>query len=348
MGNIGSSRLERYSEEVHGGNGQLVYADVEAVRARPEGIVGHEGQLLAAWRRYQLPVALTEVHLACTREEQVRWLHDAWRGAHQARDQGAAVVAITPWAMLGAYDWDSLVTVPRGRYESGAFDIRAPEPRPTAVAQAIRQLAEHQPVGGHTLATPGWWQRSTRLLHPVAAAREAESKSGRPLLIVGAAGTLGQAFVRVAAERGLHVQSMSRADVDVTEAAAVQEALNRIQPWAVVNATGYVRVDDAERDSETCFGVNTVGAVNLATACQLVGAAMVTYSSDLVFGGDRSHPYTEHDLPRPQNVYGASKRYKQVMETGEVVLSDGSLLGAGEGAIAARLAQALAAMEVRS
>ena len=56
-------RLARYPVSTHGGNGEIRYADVEAVRARDEGIAGHEAHLLEAWRRYRLPVAITEVHL---------------------------------------------------------------------------------------------------------------------------------------------------------------------------------------------------------------------------------------------------------------------------------------------
>jgi dTDP-4-dehydrorhamnose reductase len=68
-----------------------------------------------------------------------------------------------------------------------------------------------------------------------------------------------------------------------------------------------VRVDEAERDADTCYGVNTVGAVSVATACQQQGIPYVMYSSDLVFDGARATPYTEDDAPRPLNVYGASK-----------------------------------------
>jgi dTDP-4-dehydrorhamnose reductase len=68
-----------------------------------------------------------------------------------------------------------------------------------------------------------------------------------------------------------------------------------------------VRVDDAERDYDACFGVNTTGAVTVANACRQHGIQYVTYSSDLVFDGSQDTPYTETDTPRPLNVYGASK-----------------------------------------
>ena len=126
-------------------------------------------------------------------------------------------------------------------------------------------------------------------------------------MILGASGTLGRAFVKIAGERGLAVACATRAEADITNPAAIHAAIERVDPWAVVNATGYVRVDDAEREPDACYGVNTVGAANVAAACRQRGIRMVSYSSDLVFGGDRDHPYTEHDAPRPLNVYGASK-----------------------------------------
>jgi dTDP-4-dehydrorhamnose reductase len=302
-------RLDRYPKEAHGGNAFIEYADVEAVRSLRQGIVGHEAHLLEAWHRYQLPLAITEVHLACTREEQARWLDEAWNGALAAEQKGARVVAVTAWALLGSFDWDCLVTKRRGWYEAGAFDVRSPEPRPTALAPLIRQLAHGRRPSHPALNAPGWWARPDRLLYdPLPARRAIEPDADtQPLLILGATGTLGRAFHRIARQRGIHVACATRRDVDITDAAAVRDAIDRIQPWAVVNATGYVRVDDAEQDSEACFGVNTVGAVNVAAACRQLDLPLVTYSSDLVFDGERDHPYTEDDTPRPLSVYGASK-----------------------------------------
>jgi dTDP-4-dehydrorhamnose reductase len=80
-----------------------------------------------------------------------------------------------------------------------------------------------------------------------------------------------------------------------------------MEPWAVVNAAGYVRVDDAERDREGCRDVNAGGAVAVARACDRVKARLVTFSSDLVFDGEQSKPYVESDVVSPLNVYGRSK-----------------------------------------
>jgi dTDP-4-dehydrorhamnose reductase len=301
-------RLDRYPTATHGGNRRLAYADLEAVRARDAGIVGHAAHLLEAWRRYGIAVALTEVHLACTREEQARWLLAAWNGAQAARAAGVAVVAVAPWALLGSYDWDSLVTESRGHYESGAFDVRAAEPRPTAVAALIGQLARGERPDHPGLERPGWWQRPERLLNaPARRMRQRRRASRRPLLILGANGTLGRAFHRVADTRGLPAFGAGRRDVDITDVDSVHRLIARVQPWAVINAAGYVRVDDAERDSGACFDVNTTGAGHVAEACQTAGVPLVSYSSDLVFDGNHDQPYTEDDEPHPLNVYGASK-----------------------------------------
>jgi UDP-galactopyranose mutase len=107
-------RLDRQPPSSHGGNGRQRYADVAAVRVPEVGLRGHAAVLLEAWRRYGLPVAITEAHLVCTREEQMRWLVDGWQGAREAAAGGADVRAVTAWALLGSWDWDALLsrTVP--------------------------------------------------------------------------------------------------------------------------------------------------------------------------------------------------------------------------------------------
>ena len=67
----------------------------------------------------RIPIAITECHNGCTREEQLRWFVEVWRGAQEARRQGADVVAVTAWSLLGAFDWGSLVTRKNNQYEPG-------------------------------------------------------------------------------------------------------------------------------------------------------------------------------------------------------------------------------------
>jgi dTDP-4-dehydrorhamnose reductase len=79
----------------------------------------------------------------------------------------------------------------------------------------------------------------------------------------------------------------------------------------VVNAAGYVRVDDAETAPDRCFRENTEGATVLADVCRARGTKLVTFSSDLVFDGRQSHPYDEADRTEPLNVYGESKAHAE-------------------------------------
>jgi dTDP-4-dehydrorhamnose reductase len=139
----------------HGGNGRHRYADVEAVRAC--GLAGIGALLAAAWQRFHRPLAITEAHLSCTREEQLRWLLLVYDGAAEARAAGVDVRAVTAWAMLGAFDWHCLVTREAGIYEPGLFDVRGAKPRPTALAHAVRALAAGQRPDHPVLAGAGWW-----------------------------------------------------------------------------------------------------------------------------------------------------------------------------------------------
>ena len=84
-------------------------------------------------------------------------------------------------------------------------------------------------------------------------------------------------------------------------------AIERWRPWAIVNASGYVRIDDAESDAERCLRENAIGPAVLADACAGAGIRLVTFSSDQVFDGRGDRPWVESDLPAPLNVYGASK-----------------------------------------
>jgi dTDP-4-dehydrorhamnose reductase len=300
-------RLERYPEHLHGGNGRMRYADVEAVRVRGDGIAGHESHLIAAWDRYTLPLAITEVHLSCTREEQLRWLTEAWRSAANARRRGVDVRAVTPWALLGSFDWDSLVTEPSGHYEPGVFDLRAPEPRRTRLAAAVVAMAKGRDPDHPVLDGTAWWRRSERLLHDAPPPRTAASIAARCILVTGAYGTLGRAFRRRCALRGLATCTTGRHELDITSADGVDDVLGAVKPWAVINAAGFVRVDEAETQRIECWQSNVVGPAVLAAACARRGLPFVSFSSDLVFDGAAGRPYREDDAVGPINAYGASK-----------------------------------------
>lgn len=163
-------RIEQYPPHTHGGNGRHRYADIEAARVLRNGGAGPYVLLREAWERFGSPIALTEVHNGCTREEQLRWLVDLWNAAQKLRAEGVDMQAVTAWSLLGAYDWNKLVTRMDGFYEPGAFDLRAPRPRPTAIAKLLRDLAAGRAPQHPVLESPGWWHRPERLIYGVALA----------------------------------------------------------------------------------------------------------------------------------------------------------------------------------
>lgn len=129
----------------------------------------------------------------------------------------------------------------------------------------------------------------------------------RPILITGATGTLGGAFQRLCAQRGLPCVVTRRDELDIADRDSVAAGLQRVQPWLVVNTAGYVRIDEAERDPERCRRENALGPETLARACARGGVRLISFSSDLVFDGDTQVPYEEHDRPAPLGVYGRTK-----------------------------------------
>ena len=313
-------RLTRYPACTQGGNAFTRYADVEAVRVCTEGPAGPRALMHEAWERYELPLAVTEVHVGCTREEQLRWLKEVWDAAQYLRRYNDVDMrAVTVWSLLGAYDWNSLLKCAAGHYESGVFDLRAPTPRPTALARMMRDLAAGREYQHPVLETPGWWRRFERLIYPpvrrasgattIMAPRgiNMSGKRTRELLITGATGTLGNAFARLCKLRGLSYQLLTRQEMDIADHTSVEKALTELEPWAVINTAGYVRVDDAEHEIERCWRENTTGASVLAEACAQREIPLLTFSSDLVFDGTKQTPYVETDRTAPLNVYGVSK-----------------------------------------
>jgi len=324
------TKRHRYPEESWGGNGRHQFADVAAVRVvgQPAGPVELLGE---TWKRYRIPVAVTEVHLGCTREEQLRWLVEVWNAAGAARDRGVDVRAVTAWSLLGAVDWNSLLTSAAGHYEPGAFDVRGPVPRLTALGRMVGHLAGGRAPSEGLARMPGWWRREVRFSygHDAPAGRTRDSavtghRWSRPLLIAGAGGTLGAALEHLAELRGLDARPLRRDELDIADPVSVAAALEAHRPWAVVNAADYGGVDQAERDREGCFRSNADGPAELARACSRLGIRLVTFSSDSVFSGGRDRPYLESDPVAPASVYGASKaeaerRVAEILPTALVI-----------------------------
>lgn len=127
------------------------------------------------------------------------------------------------------------------------------------------------------------------------------------LLVTGAAGMLGRDVMLAAANAGHDVVGFGRAEMDVTDAAAVQRKFELERPDVVINCAAWTAVDDAEASEEAAFAVNGTGAGNVAAAAAELGAAVVYVSSDYVFDGAKGEPYVESDQVAPLSAYGRTK-----------------------------------------
>ncbi len=320
-----------YPTHLWGGNGRQQYADVEAVRIDlPSSDLGPKARLREVLERYARPVAVTEAHHGSSRDEQLRWLDEVWTAATELKAEGHDLRAVTIWSLMGAVDWNSLLVSRNGVYEPGAFDVRSPAPRRTALGTAAASLAHTGRFEHPVLGRKGWWRRRERFYQPrLSEPRVARSsralQPAKPLLITGATGTLGRAFSRICAARGLDHVLTGRLDLDITDPASVAGAIEVHRPWAVINTAGYVQVEQAEREFEACRMANTAGAEFLASACAKLGLPLVSFSSDLVFDGHLGRPYVESDPTCPTGVYGESK-----------ALAESAILACHPGALAIR------------
>lgn len=305
--------LTMYPVHYHGGNWRISYADVETVRVGITEPSGFYNLLKESWDRYKLPLALTEVHMGCTREEQLRWFYEAYQSALKLEKEGVDFRAITAWSLLGSYDWNSLMQVQNKSYEPGVFSLRSGKPRPTALAGLIKSINSGEQIKHPLLEIPGWWKRDIRMLYRIRDEKKKapapdEIRKVSPLLIIGANGSLGKAFARICGNRGIVYQILGRDQFDIASVKSMEQYLEHIQPWAIVNAAGYTNIDKAETCPVECFRENTLGPVLLSKLCKSAKIKLVTFSADQVFNGKKKNPYVENDYTEPLNRYGESKK----------------------------------------
>jgi len=126
------------------------------------------------------------------------------------------------------------------------------------------------------------------------------------VLLLGAGGMLAHDLI-AHAPPDVALTPLGRAELDVTDRAALARAIRDLGPAVVINAAGYTRVDDAERERELAFAVNGVAPGAIGRAAAAAHATVVHFSTDYVFDGEANAPYREEDPPHPLNVYGESK-----------------------------------------
>jgi dTDP-4-dehydrorhamnose reductase len=131
-------------------------------------------------------------------------------------------------------------------------------------------------------------------------------KTEYTILVTGSGGQLGQELIRLQ-RNGVRIIGMDRNELDITNAEQCMAIVTQVKPDVVIHAAAYTAVDRAESDREAAWLVNVEGTRNVALAAEAVGAKLCYVSTDYVFDGKGSEPYSEYDPTAPQTVYGHTK-----------------------------------------
>jgi len=125
-------------------------------------------------------------------------------------------------------------------------------------------------------------------------------------MLIGKNGQVGWELQRTLETLG-QVVALDRYQLDLSDPDQIRERVREIKPSLIVNAAAYTAVDQAETESEIAMSINGVAPGILAEESERIGAAIIHYSTDYVFDGSKTSPYTEDDTPNPLNEYGRTK-----------------------------------------
>lgn len=126
------------------------------------------------------------------------------------------------------------------------------------------------------------------------------------VLLLGVEGQLG-AELRRLAPADAELAAPAQAEADFTRPGEVRDAIRAARPAAILNAAAYTAVDRAEAETALARAINADAPALIADEAARLGAALIHYSTDYVYGGDRAEPWTEDDPPAPCNAYGVTK-----------------------------------------
>lgn len=126
------------------------------------------------------------------------------------------------------------------------------------------------------------------------------------VLITGAGGQLGHELQH-SVPGGYEIIPLTRSDLNICDAASVQDAIDSYQPAALINAAAYTAVDQAETDQEQAHQANAVAPGLLASACAAAQVRLIHISTDFVFDGSACQPIPPDATPGPLGAYGRSK-----------------------------------------
>lgn len=126
------------------------------------------------------------------------------------------------------------------------------------------------------------------------------------ILLLGKNGQVGSELQSSLAALG-ELTAYGSAELNLSNTDSIRENIRALQPDVIVNAAAYTAVDKAEAEPELAMQINGAAPGVIAEEAQRLGALLVHYSTDYVFDGTKTSPYTELDIPNPVNEYGRSK-----------------------------------------
>jgi dTDP-4-dehydrorhamnose reductase len=153
--------LDQYPPHTHGSNGKHYYADVEAIRVKLHSDFGPKVLIGECWERYNIPIAITEVHIHSSPLEQIAWFNYIRNACLELIEEGTDIRAITAWAVFGSFGWSKLLTERVGEYERGVFDASSGELVPTAYTDFLTKLIQNPGIVTKK-KKQGWWERESR------------------------------------------------------------------------------------------------------------------------------------------------------------------------------------------
>jgi dTDP-4-dehydrorhamnose reductase len=126
------------------------------------------------------------------------------------------------------------------------------------------------------------------------------------ILITGKTGQVGYELERSMQGLG-QIIAVDRAQMDLADLDQMRAVIRSVKPDLLVNAAAYTAVDKAESETQLVVRINAEAPAVMAEELKRLGGSMIHYSTDYVFDGTKTSPYTEQDSPSPINTYGSSK-----------------------------------------
>ncbi len=127
------------------------------------------------------------------------------------------------------------------------------------------------------------------------------------ILVIGTQGQVSEALRTLSAQESAEFIFWGMEDYDLTKAAEYSQNIAMLKPDVIVNAAAYTAVDNAETAQELAFKINAEGVEILAKDAAVLDIPFIHISTDYVYQGNGSNPYTEDEPINPQNIYGKSK-----------------------------------------